>query len=43
MAEATSIDYHLLVPQALVGLVDSMCYMVVAPSLVFYILAAGGK
>jgi hypothetical protein len=43
MEESTSIDYNLLVPQALVGLVDSISYMVVAPSLVFYILAASGK
>lgn len=43
MEEASSTDYSLLVPQALVGLVDSMSYMVVAPSIVFYVLAAGGR
>jgi hypothetical protein len=43
MTETTSIDYRLLLPQALVGLVDSMSYMVVAPSIIFYVLAAVGK
>mmetsp|Transcript_18492 Transcript_18492/g.23812 ORF Transcript_18492/g.23812 Transcript_18492/m.23812 type:complete len:567 (+) Transcript_18492:189-1889(+) len=44
MAETktTPIDYRLLTPQILIGLVDAMSYMVVSPSIVFYILESGG-
>jgi MFS family permease len=42
-APASSREYYLLLmPQALVGLVDSISMMVVAPSLIFYILELGG-
>jgi MFS transporter, ceroid-lipofuscinosis neuronal protein 7 len=34
--------YRLLLPQAFVGLVDAISYMVVAPSIVFYVLGLGG-
>lgn len=42
MPESSSIDYGLLLPQALVAVVDSMSYMVVSPSIVFYVLGLGG-
>lgn len=37
------IPLRLLAPQAFVGLMDSISYMVTAPSIVFYILANGGS
>ena len=38
-----TIPYRLLAPLAFVGLVDALCYMVTAPSLVFYVLDNGGS
>jgi len=39
----SSADYYrLLLPQCLVGLIDAISFMVVAPSIVFYVLAMGG-
>ena len=37
-----SIPYKLLVPQALIGLVDALSFMITSPSLVFYVLQSGG-
>lgn len=34
--------FRLLLPQALVGLVDAISFMIVAPSLIFYVLQVGG-
>jgi len=34
--------YRLLIPQCLVGLIDAISFMVVAPSIVFYVLSLGG-
>lgn len=34
--------YILLLPQAFVGFVDAVSFMVVAPSVVFYVLNVGG-
>ena len=40
---SSSSDYYrMLLPQALVGLIDSVSMMVVAPSIVFYVLSLGG-
>lgn len=39
---AGDIDYRLLAPQALIGLVDAIAYMVISPSIVFYVLQVGG-
>jgi MFS family permease len=39
---SSKIPYELLAPQALIGLVDALSYMVTAPSLVFYVLQSGG-
>jgi len=36
------VDYRLLFPQALVGLVDAVSFMIVGPSLIFYVYQAGG-
>jgi ceroid-lipofuscinosis MFS transporter 7 len=36
------IPWHMLLPQALVGLVDAISYMIVAPSIVFYVRQLGG-
>ena len=36
------VPYRLLLPQAFVGLVDSISFMIIAPSLVFYVLQQGG-
>ena len=38
----SSVPYRLLLPQALVGLVDSISFMIIAPSLVFYVVQQGG-
>jgi MFS family permease len=40
---AESIPYKLLVPQAIVGFVDAISFMIIAPSLVFYVLGRGGS
>jgi hypothetical protein len=40
--DETPVPYRLLLPQALVGLVDSISFMIIAPSLVFYVLQQGG-
>lgn len=32
----------LLAPQALVGFIDALAYMAVAPSIIFYVLELGG-
>lgn len=42
-SDASNIDYSLLLPQCLVGLIDAVSFMVVAPSLVFYVRATGGS
>jgi hypothetical protein len=36
-------DLWLLAPQALVGLMDALSYMVTAPSIVFYVLQVSGQ
>jgi hypothetical protein len=36
--DSTNVNYTLLAPQALVGLMDALSYMVTAPSIVFYVL-----
>jgi MFS family permease len=41
--DSSKIDYDLLLPQCLVGLIDAISFMVVAPSLVFYVRAMGGS
>ena len=43
VTEPQSDYYRLLVPQCLVGLVDAISFMVVAPSIIFYVLAMGGS
>jgi len=35
--------YRLLIPQCLVGLIDAISFMVVAPSIVFYVESMGGS
>jgi hypothetical protein len=40
---ADAVPYSLLLPQALVGLVDAISFMVIAPSLVFYVRNQGGS
>ncbi|GKY95224.1 hypothetical protein MPSEU_000485400 [Mayamaea pseudoterrestris] len=40
--EEVPVPYKLLLPQALVGLVDSISFMIIAPSLIFYVLQQGG-
>lgn len=40
---SSKIDYGLLLPQCLVGLIDAISFMVVTPSLVFYVRAMGGS
>lgn len=43
-SSSRSADYYrLLLPQCLVGLIDAISFMVVAPSIVFYVLATGGS
>ena len=42
-SEKTTAEYYwLLLPQALTGLVDSISFMVVSPSVIFYVRALGG-
>lgn len=41
-ASSSRLDYGLLLPQIIVGFFDAISFMVVAPSLVFYVLQLGG-
>lgn len=43
MFAKSGIPFALLAPQAFVGLMDAISYMVTAPSIVFYVLANGGS
>jgi len=43
MSSLSTLDYYLLLlPQAIVGLVDAISFMVVGPSVVFYVYGLGG-
>lgn len=40
--DESNIDYGLLLPQCLVGLIDALSFMIIAPSLIFYVRSMGG-